>query len=322
MVLLFLWLAFLTNLSHADGNYLAHAYERLWLWERYQIAMWEPPPRLTVAPANITWPSSSIEGAEKQQDIFPFQRKRGGDTGRDNRGSGRKSTLSYSEFMWRLSDKSIEHDLPVPQLKRPKSAKAIHDAAVELVDKKLTGNLKPVDIDPGLLTGDDPKKDDSDPHRGQMSLLFDKLQLKLSMWRIKGEHANVIDPRLGKLKEISKAVLKLRREDSQRYVVKLFKKPINKDGLGLDEDDVVTETKTSRVITGPEYEEVMVAETFSNNKDQLLKRFGNEEDLRDWVSFAIWLPFYRPPEPEQPELIQDAGCKSWQPCSGGQTYIY
>ncbi|KXG45994.1 uncharacterized protein PGRI_048500 [Penicillium griseofulvum] len=105
----------LTNYKSTDFNLHAHIYEKLFLWEAYQIF-------------------TQIQTPERQQLIFPF-RDRKGPAGSSNRHieNGRKTdkAMNYVEFMLRTLDKAADLPLP-PDITEPTSKDDLQRAEKEL----------------------------------------------------------------------------------------------------------------------------------------------------------------------------------------------
>ncbi|EAU33974.1 predicted protein [Aspergillus terreus NIH2624] len=135
LLLLWLCLAILLDAGTKDtANMYAHAYERMWLWERYNMA--------------IAMQTKDKEGKIiDQNEILPMKYKTGGEQGINNKHwdqetGTREGPLHYNEFMLRLDGvPTNERNLP-PKITPPSGVDDLERAARELIDHHLTKNLK------------------------------------------------------------------------------------------------------------------------------------------------------------------------------------
>ncbi|EFQ99544.1 hypothetical protein MGYG_02557 [Nannizzia gypsea CBS 118893] len=276
--LILAWLVLLAAPVQAD-NFLSHAYERLWLWERYQIAC-------------------AIEGPDKQQSILPFKTQKGQES-KNNKGTGPDKMLTYTEFITRLDDKPLPPD--VGKLTPPGDGRSVTDAVSELIKNKVTGELNIITIDPSLRgknynkppeSGGGKKPgtnggsrslyDPKDPYRTPYTVLFDKLENSLSKYRLDDKNKAVIDKHIENLKACSKATVQLRAEKTMDFVAKKLAAPVADGGLGID---VRLTWKDSTIPGADKYPEIDFKETYEANKEKLKNAgFKNRKDVTDWVT--------------------------------------
>ncbi|OQE42152.1 hypothetical protein PENCOP_c004G04248 [Penicillium coprophilum] len=128
----------LTNYESTDFNLHAHIYEKLFMWEAYQIF-------------------TQIQTAERQQLIFPFREKRG-PAGTSNRhienGQQTDKAMNYVEFMLRTLQKPADLPHP-PALTEPTSKDDLQRAEKQLADNRsfnFKGTVKLSLISPKLAT--------------------------------------------------------------------------------------------------------------------------------------------------------------------------
>ncbi|ODM23114.1 hypothetical protein SI65_00703 [Aspergillus cristatus] len=98
-----------------NPNFVAHVYERLYLWELYQVFR-------------------DVEEPHKQQQILPFDTRKG-QVATNNRASGVDGSLTDTEFMIRLNSQ------PLPA-KVQLNGGNIKEAAGKLLDNRFEKQLK------------------------------------------------------------------------------------------------------------------------------------------------------------------------------------
>jgi len=226
--------------------------------------------------------NSDIEGADKQQYILPFS-KRKGQQSRDNRGIGDDGRLIYKEFMWRIDGRAIPLTEPLPVLGWPSYTRSIHDAAKDLMSHGLGGGLNPRDIDPSIQS-----KQLKMSGTTEYVALINKCAARLRDLRLTGEHEAIIKPRLSRIADIVSCIKSLRHEATEAAFVKKLEEMKSSDGKNSLQ--VFTEPTNSAVPTGPQYQEVSLYITFADKDNKAIladNGFTKFQQLIIWVRYLL-----------------------------------
>ncbi|GES63907.1 hypothetical protein ATEIFO6365_0007059400 [Aspergillus terreus] len=292
----------------------AHAYERMWLWERYNMA--------------VAMQTKDKEGKIiDQKEILPMTYRRGGEQGFNNQHwdqetGTREGPLHYNEFMLRVGGKPTnEKNLP-PKITPPSSVDDLERAAQELIDHHLTKNLDVDQINPsfgksggggkvnkgkgrkggsvkgGSGGGDNEQKKAAAASRddARYQRLFSALNEELIKWR--GDETNY--PKIKDwdtmMKPLTERIVQLRIEDSHRFMVTHFSRD---DGLNLG-DKIVTTKEKSLVPGGPDYERLDLGQTWEKHEDDVKKAInrvtGGQVEIKTFKDFAAWVTDYGNPD--------------------------
>ncbi|KIL86411.1 hypothetical protein FAVG1_10240 [Fusarium avenaceum] len=251
-------------------NVLAHARERIWLWEMYNIFC-------------------DIEGADKQDVIMP-QTKHPfhyyHHISLENKVDGR---LTYAEFMSDLQMKllpgKVDNSLVAPGgdgFKGPTVAEAV-DA--------LKKNGWAMGMNVLLVTSG--RSNDYTELIGRVNKKFQDYFDKLGddpKWKRKLIEAN------SRTHQLSRDIVALRQQEHDRFVLTLLTREKDKEGakkkghgLGLTRDELVIEKVPSSVDGGPTHERVDFGQTMMNHPDPdgFLRKLPDGYTL-GWQGVATW----------------------------------
>ncbi|KAF2750972.1 hypothetical protein M011DRAFT_455933 [Sporormia fimetaria CBS 119925] len=257
------------------GNIWAHAYERIWLWEMYDLFV------------------NKYEPA-KQSMIFPQSNT--GHIGLRNKGSGPNGRLTYSEFMFRLQGGAVVQGRPpnVGQhdLEAFSPSRAGYDGAAQRL--KSVGYVTPVErpdqVDPTLKVY---KPDPEDPHKGAYTALVEKIDREFEIIFHGDEDFAIISrAKEQQLLGLAEKIIRIREEDTQRFLGEKFKeapKDAN-DKLRMGLTKTVFDTVPSAA-GGGTYQKVNVAATFQaytkpdgTLEGDLAKHFPHQGAMIDWMT--------------------------------------
>ncbi|KAI9043088.1 uncharacterized protein KD926_004591 [Aspergillus affinis] len=298
-VLLLIWLglAVQSNAATKDtANMYAHAYERIWLWQRYNMA---------IAMETKDKKGKTID----QNEILPMIHQKGGREGIKNKhwdqATGKyEGPLHYNEFMVRLDDRPVdEHGIP-PKITAPSGADDLERAAQELVDNRLTENLMVHQINDrfGQSGGggkvNKGKKAAESRDEGRYQRLFSALNDQLLKWRNDEKSYAKIKEYDTMTKSLTERVVQLRIEDGQRFMLHHFDRT---DGRGLDLGDKLVKYKEdSRVPGGPDYERLDLGKTWESYEEDVKNAISEATDekvqIKNFKDFEAWVTDYGNPD--------------------------
>ncbi|KAH7096028.1 hypothetical protein FB567DRAFT_514042 [Paraphoma chrysanthemicola] len=269
-----LWLFSLISFVHA-ANWQSHVYERIYLWEMYDLF-------------------SEIKGPDNQP-IFKQNPKHPWPNNR-NIGSGPNGRLTYWEFQVRLQNKGLipgtiptSNDLPSP------AGGNLDNAASGLLSKGYNGQLNIEFLDPSFKGF---KASKNDPHADSYQAFIDKVEKQYTELRKDSANDRYFGPARNKqVSDVANKIALLRRLDTQQWIVSYFKKAPpateedkkkGKGGLGLT--NVVTRQVNSGIPVAPTFTQVDVPGTFAaytnpdgTLREELSKNFANQQALIDWI---------------------------------------
>ncbi|GKU06117.1 hypothetical protein FLAG1_09323 [Fusarium langsethiae] len=286
---LFLGLLQLADCAAVD-NKLAHARERIWLWEMYDLF-------------------TDIEGADKQDVILPQNQKA--------KWAHRKhfslvntvdGKLTYAEFMADLEKKltpdGVDKSLVAPNgegLGNPTTEKAV-DAL------KSKGWAMPMAVDQ-VTSG---RSNDYAELMGRVDKKFQAYYTDLgndNTWKRRLVETNM------RTEKLSKEIVSLRKQEADEWLLKQMTREVDpagtpndkkRYGLGLNRNELVVEKVTSTVPGATTYERVDLVQTFLDHPDRAaferkLKAAGINNGIQGLVNwadnlgnqkFASWGPGY------------------------------
>ncbi|RDW93970.1 uncharacterized protein DSM5745_01292 [Aspergillus mulundensis] len=316
--LLLLWLCLALQsdaVTKRTANMYAHAYERIWLWERYQMA---------IAMQTKDKSGKLIE----QREILPMNHVRGGDDGIKNRHwiqatnvYTENEPLHYNEFMLRVGGVSI-NDSPnhiPPDITAPSGVDDLERAAEELVDNRLSDTMEIAKINDkfgqtggggkvnkakkgqaGKGESRRPTKEEQEEEaRNREDARYQRfikaLDDQLKKWRTTDDYSKIKE-RDTLMKTVTDRVVKLRIEDGQRFMLNYF---TGKNNLGLDGKVETDKNVKSAVPGGPEYERLDLVKTWEEHKDDvkaaISKSTGGKVVIKTKKDFVKWVTEFGDP---------------------------
>ncbi|EFR03917.1 hypothetical protein MGYG_06916 [Nannizzia gypsea CBS 118893] len=257
----------------AAGNDAAHAFERIWLYEMYEVFCDVDP---------------------KQTKIFSAQGT--GTVPNSNKGTGPGGRLTYAEFQWRLQGGKT----PLVNLQSPKTI-GVYQAADELLKLGWTGILKVADID---LTLKGYKAPQNDPNKKNYMELIDRVEKEYSNYRLSSpgktyESIFTDTARATRIADISHAIYTLREEDRHTFISDKY--IWNRNGLWLavgPNDQQKLKSKISYVDSsgktiylGDDYTVTDIAKVFATNcpggklgPALTYWKWTSAKDITDWLA--------------------------------------
>ncbi|KAK8132193.1 hypothetical protein PG999_000366 [Apiospora kogelbergensis] len=304
-------LAWLLSCVLAEGpggaNYVAHSYERIWMWEMYDTI-------------------TDIEGPDKQNSIFPQQPKQ--PKWKQNMGSGEGKKYTYAEFMTVLErgdlNRGAEKDLVAPG-SAPDGGPTVHECSKDLLRKGWASKMPNLNLAHPELTssafnpGDGNKKpgrlyNPKDPWNGPYTELASRLDNKFQDLRAKfhddSKWGAYITTKTDRMKTLVESITTVRREDTSSWLRSQVSKSIDPvengkgkmitlHGLGLDgvnEHLVVSTRRPSAIADVNSYakawDDIDIRQTMQNAwgvdtlRDKLNKvGYKRAGDLRKWANY-------------------------------------